>query len=117
MKKFATLMQSIARCLSPDLLKPEWRSDDPNPVAGHCYLASEVCFHMVGGKEAGFKSMFIRHEGGPHWWIKGPKGEILDVTVSQFETPVPYEQSRGKGFLTRQPSKRAITLMQRVRAL
>lgn len=36
---------------------------------------------------------------------------MVDPTVDQFATPVPYRQGKGKGFLTLQPSKRAQALL------
>jgi hypothetical protein len=51
--------------------------------------------------------MRIRHEGGIHWWLRGPCGEDVDLTSEQFLTPVPYKEGTGCGFLTSSPSKRA----------
>ena len=80
--------------------------------AGHCYVASEVIFHLTGWK---CKPQFIRHEGEPHWYLLSPDGlTIIDATASQFKTPVPYDRGRGKGFLTKHPSKRAREMMRRI---
>jgi hypothetical protein len=38
-------------------------------------------------------------------------GEILDPTVKQFKTKPNYYEGRGRGFLTKKPSKRARALM------
>jgi len=65
----------------------------------------------VGGKDAGYKPMFIKHESEPHWWIQGPNDEVIDITADQFLTPVPYEKGIGKGFLTKKPSKRTQKLL------
>lgn len=110
-----TLMQLIAQQLTEDLLKPEYRGSD-NPMRGHCYVASEELFHVLGGKAAGYTPMFIHHEDSPHWFVRGPKGQILDITASQFATPVPYGQAKPKGFLTKDRSKRAEIVHHRVRA-
>lgn len=75
-------------------------------MTGHCYVASEVLYHALGGKAAGCTPMFIRHEGEPHWFVRTPTGDV-DVTAEQFATPVPYQQATAKGFLTAQPSRRA----------
>lgn len=56
----------------------------------------------------------MRHEGAPHWFLRGPLGQILDLTASQFKTRPNYSAGRGKGFLTREPSARARVLMGRV---
>jgi hypothetical protein len=123
MNKFASdpIAGAIRSVLSPDLLKPIYLEPDPdklaaNPARGHCYIASEAYYHLRGGKAAGFKAMNVYHEGASHWWVRGPDGENFDLTADQFKTPVPYEKGRYVGFLTRQPSKRAQIVIDRVRA-
>ena len=88
---------------------------------GNCYVTAEALFYLLGGKELGWKPMTVRHEGDVHWFLKYDgfhtlpyqfrQGTILDLTASQFKTPVPYENARGRGFLTSKPSKRARKLM------
>lgn len=102
--------------LTNDLRKPQYRSS-PNKLTGHCYVASEALYHMLGGREAGWVPHHVSHEGEPHWYLKHKEsGAILDPTAGQFKTPVPYAQGRGKGFLTKEPSKRAVELISRIRA-
>lgn len=100
-------MSSLIDALTDDLRRKPWRGN-PNPLAGHCYVASEVEYHLRGGKP-----MFVRHEDQPHWFVVRD-GQVIDHTASQFETPVPYENGVGKGFLTRQPSKRAQIVLDRL---
>lgn len=106
------MCERIRASLTDELRKPPWRGSN-NLAAGHCYVASEAYFHLKGGKEAGYKPMRIRHEGSPHWFVANPDGTYTDLTADQFRTPVPYEQGVGCGFLTREPSARARTVMQR----
>lgn len=100
-----------------DLRRAPWKGSE-NPYAGHCYIVAEAMYHH--GKAIGYnvRPMFIRHEGQPHWFVEAeivPGGwQYIDPTASQFETPVPYELAKGKGFLTKQPSKRARILMERM---
>lgn len=101
-----SLVFQVQNCLSDDLRRPPWKGAE-NPLAGHCYVASEALYHLLGGSDAGWKPMFIRHEDAPHWFLTNLDGKIVDPTADQFETPVPYEQGIGKGFLTKQPSARA----------
>lgn len=108
-----SLVQDVRTCLSEDLRKPAYR-DNPNPIAGHCYVASEVLYHKMGGKAAGWTPQTIQHEGGPHWFIKNKEGVVIDPTADQFETKVPYEEGRGCGFLTRQPSARSQVVLDRL---
>lgn len=82
-------------------------------MTGHCYVASEALSHLLGSE---WVPTFIRHEGSPHWYLTHRvSGEVLDVTASQFSTPPPYGLGRGKGFLTKRPSKRAETVLLRCR--
>ena len=72
---------------------------------------------MMGGHESGWVPQNVKHEGDQHWYLRHAKtGQILDPTASQFRTPVPYDQGRGRGFLTKQPSKRAQEVINRVQA-
>ena len=106
--------------LSDDLLTKEWQRikklyPTPSETFGHCYVVSETLYHMLGGKEEGWTPQRVRVQGTTHWFLKHKSGTILDLTASQFSIPVPYQQARGSGFLTRKPSKRAVKLMHRIR--
>jgi hypothetical protein len=78
-----------------------------------CYPASEAFYHAVCGQARGFTPVQGKHEGMSHWWVRGPKGKVYDLTARQFQTPVPYDQGRGRGWLTKKPSKRAVALMRK----
>lgn len=83
---------------------------------GNCYVASEALFHLLGGKAAGWTPMSVRTPGDVHWFLRHADGRILDPTAAQFAgKPKPdYAAARGRGFLTRKPSKRARALMDRI---
>lgn len=84
-------------------------------MKGLCYPAAEALYHRLGGKAAGLTPMRIVHEGIPHWYLRWTVGELvfyLDPTSTQFETPVPYSEGRGCGFLTAVPSARAVALLE-----
>jgi len=107
------LINQIRDNLTPDLLKPEFR-DQPFPV-GHCYVSSEALYHLLGGRESGLRPMRLRMpDGVVHWWLETPEGEVIDPTHDQFGESVPYEQGKSGGFLTREPSRRATELMNRI---
>ena len=109
-----SLVGKVQGALTDDLRHAPWKGN-PNPLAGHCYVASEALYHLMGGKAAGLHPMFIRHEGQPHWFLKHESGKIIDPTADQFATPVPYDQAKGKGFLRgEQTSKRAQVVIDRV---
>lgn len=108
------LTKLVQGSLTDDLRKPQYRGKE-NCLAGHCYVASEALYHLLGGQKSGWVPHSIQHEGGPHWYLKHKhSGAILDPTASQFESPVPYDQGRGRGFLTKIPSKRTQTVLDRV---
>lgn len=116
-----TLLTQVQRALTPDLLKPAFRAvwSPENPLYGHCYVAAEALFHLLGGKASGYVPHAARDGHGiVHWWLETADGRILDPTAAQYlsigEQP-PYAHGRGKGFLTRAPSKRAQRVMERVK--
>lgn len=98
---------------SDDLRRSPWRGDT-NPLAGHCYIASEALYALLGGPEGPWTPHTVKVQGVTHWFLRGPENEILDVTAAQFECEIPYHESRGRGFLTREPSKRAKELLRRL---
>lgn len=108
----ASALHAVQGALDDSLRRAPWKGSS-NPMAGHCYVASEALYHMLGGKASGWTPMFIRHEDAPHWFLKNRSGKVLDPTASQFHTPVPYDKGKGKGFLTAEPSKRAKTVIDR----
>ena len=100
---------------------------------GNCYVTCEALYHLLGGKAAGYVPHTVRHEGGTHWylvhrtrrWYLGYLGMggadvkeydevIIDPTFSQFKTPPHYSKGKGRGFLTKGPSKRARAMMEKM---
>lgn len=123
------IAEKIRNALTPDLLKPKWRriAEQKNcRVTGHCYAASEAVFHLLGGAKAGWVPQVLSHKTWPkglkagqtHWFIKNYRtGAVIDATSEQFLPLVPdYPAATGSGFLTREPSKRASVIMERVLA-
>jgi hypothetical protein len=111
--------QRLRMTLTPDLLKPEWRKEHEtacDPMTGHCYAAAEAAYHALGGAEAGWKPMHIKHEDAPHWYLQHADGTVFDPTASQFQEPPDYAQGRGKGFLTKAPSARARKILERMQS-
>jgi hypothetical protein len=81
-------------------------------MRGNCYVTSEALYHLLGGKQAGWKPMCMKTDIGSHWFLKHKSGLILDATAWQFMTPPDYSKAKGKGFLTKEPSERALNLME-----
>jgi hypothetical protein len=111
------LGRAIVESLSDDLRRPCYRGD-PDRLRGHCYVASEAAWHLLGGPRSGWKPMRMRHEGDTHWFLRHTAtGKVLDLTAGQFRKLPDYEAATGGGFLTKRPSKRAQDLMRRVRGV
>jgi hypothetical protein len=115
----------------PDLRREKYVADeDPHPLAGHCYVATEALYHLVGGTDSEYTPCRTTHEDVTHWFLRHadvelgdidsdaeqPPAEIIDITAAQFDTPVAYTEARGGGFLTGEPSARAATVISMVTA-
>ncbi len=115
----ARWIEKIQVCLTQDLLKKEYKEENTtNPMFGHCYVATEVLYHLMETKNE-VKPCCGKDENGiTHWWLQYRKsGKVVDVTADQYLTKdkvPPYEQGRGTGFLTKNPSKRAQIVIKRV---
>lgn len=104
--------------LSDDLLSKSYqrmkKDKSFSSTFGHCYVASETAYHLLGGKEEGWKAYHVKHLGYSHWFLKHESGFILDLTADQFKSTINYENARGTGFLTKYPSKRARMLIKKI---
>jgi hypothetical protein len=88
-------------------------------LKGHCYIATEALFHLLKDNKR-WKPMCAsyndEHGKATHWWlVNKDNGNILDPTKEQYlpDEP-PYHLGRGCGFLTKNPSKRAKIIINRV---
>ena len=110
------LLEEVQRILykNPNLAKPEYRGS--HPLSGHCYVASETVWHLLGKRTSGFVPMNIQHEGISHWFLMNKiTGHIIDLTCEQFNTPIPVDKAKTRSFLTAHPSKRAQKVLQALR--
>jgi hypothetical protein len=114
---YREMIRLVQAVLTPDLLKPVFRQaveDGAHPLTGHCYVACESLYFLLGGKKAGLKPVTLRVGACVHWWLVDSEGEVIDPTRAQFPNPVDYAKGRPRGFLTRAPSKRAREVIRRV---
>ena len=95
-----------------DLRRAPWKGSD-RPTAGHCYVASEVLYHHLGGKSAGYTVWGMKWEESQHWWLRAPGGYWIDPTGDQFDTYPPHAEGKRRSFLTNAPSKRAVEMARR----
>lgn len=107
--------------LTSDLLKKEYREiNKNNPFFGHCYVATETLFHFLKDKDT--NNDFFPHHGKDennitHWWLQNKDGKILDLTSEQYTSVgkiPPYKNGRRGAFLTKNPSKRSLKLMEKI---
>ena len=109
------LQAAILQALDNSLRRQKYQNN-PNPVAGHCYVSSEALYYLLGGPQGEWMPQFIRHESEQHWFLRHRRtGAVLDLTASQFQTSVPYAKGRRQAFLTSGPSRRAQVVIARVR--
>jgi hypothetical protein len=57
------LIHKIQSVLTPDLLKGIWSKKFENPLAGHCYIATEALYWILGGPSSDFKPYVLKHIG------------------------------------------------------
>lgn len=105
------LIEAIHANLTDDLLQPAFRGST-GKYAGHCYVACEALYHST---KRTLKPYSVHHEGSTHWFLRDESGNVIDPTYEQFTAPVPYQDGRGRGFLTCKPSKRARILLERIK--
>lgn len=119
MIKWSDFRKLVVDNLTDDLLAPKYRrmkknGNFPNTF-GHCYVASEAAYYLLGGKSGGWKPMHMSHLGASHWFLLHDSGKVLDITGDQFSALPDYNKARGTGFLTKEPSKRAKKLLIRIK--
>jgi hypothetical protein len=141
MLKLDAVLGSLRNNLSRDLLSRHWDRlipADADPVSGHCAIAAEALYHLLGKEQAGFTPYVCKYHlrngvmvkgAGPdplrdetHWWIRGPlnhtrgAGQVIDPTKAQYNEAFPYHWGRGCGFQSplNTASKRARILIERV---
>ena len=112
---------------SDDLRRKPWRGA-ANPYAGHCYIACEAVKYLSVEplRPHYMKTLAVNNTTGTpwptpldlattHWFLRteGIGGRIIDPTADQFKFELDYAAGRGCGFRTKQPSRRARTLIER----
>jgi hypothetical protein len=112
------VVRAVQACLTPEELDPAYRRKlryipkERRALYGHCAVASEAVYELLGGKAAGWQPTLIclsRRVSGPtgrliceggktHWYLENTRtGERVDPTKGQFACELDY----GKGYATR----------------
>lgn len=103
------------------------RREEDDPLTGHCAVAAEAVYHLLGARRPYRLMNASWVESGEkwtHWWVEDTRtGWIIDPTASQFSPQMRnwiYTRgvSRGlptpkRGYVTQPPSKRALRVIRR----
>jgi hypothetical protein len=109
-KRVRTAASALPQLVDRRRCKPK----TSNPLECQCYHAAEAVYHLAGGPRSGLVPVYGRLADGTHWWLEDKvTGEVVDPTACQLPEGYAY-RGRRAGFLTKEPSKRAKILMQRV---
>lgn len=86
-------------------------------IERHCYVASEAYYHLSNENLKPVQKWVQidqEHEVS-HWWLENKDtGEIIDLTADQFGFTVEYSEGRGRGFLSKEPSRAAKVVIKRI---
>ena len=98
------LINIIRANLTPDLLTPAQRkllTKDSNPETGHCYVATETLYYLLGGKDSGYTPKRAKDDlGNNHYFLQDEAGNIIDVTENQYldrNVKPPYDNITASG--------------------
>lgn len=109
------IIKIIQKSLSDDLLRDEHKKTKRNFLSGHCYVATEALYYLLGEDNINYMPSTLRIGGVTHWFLKNKKtGDVVDPTKDQFNYPLDYSKSRNRFFLTNKPSKRTLILLNRI---
>lgn len=110
----AQAIDLVRSVLGPERLtsdRKRRRPQNATPSWGCCYIASEAVREILG------RDLYTPHSvkvtGDVHWYLVHKEtGAIVDPTADQFDTAPDYASGRGRGFLTKEPSKRARAILE-----
>jgi len=105
------LIEKIKNNLTDDLRKPKFRNN-PNPLWGHCYVASEAFYHLTNKQ---YHPCRMKVGDVNHWFLKDSEENVIDITAKQFDFKLDYQKAKQSAFLTKEPSKRAKILIDKIK--
>ncbi len=100
-----------------DLINADYRDSDRSEVAlnGLCYVLAECLYHLFPGRLTPYRIRW--EEGGTHWFLRDQDGKLVEPllrnTVKAVCRQSDYNSAKRAAFLTKLPSKRARTLLER----
>lgn len=66
-----------------DYLRDEWKPE--RPTINYCWVVSEVALRLVMPKGTTCWQVDVDGQGRFHWFLKDPRGRIVDLTLDQAE--------------------------------
>ncbi len=84
-----------------DRYKDRWTPD--RPTTGYCYVVTEVLFHFLA-PEGYQPHVMVTGGDDTHWFLKGPDGDVIDVTDDQFDYELDYSQGESRDLRTKELS-------------
>lgn len=104
------------------LYRDKHASSSCDAFTGHCFVATNAFWHLMGGRDGPYKPLHVGVLGDSHWFLVDKRdGSVVDLTASQFSVPVPYKQGIGMGMQGPQrdtlPTARAAKVIDRARLL
>jgi hypothetical protein len=104
------IINAIKRNLNRELLRGQWENSVDDNLTGHCYIATEALYWLLGAKQSKYRPYVLSHRNCPelldkgetHWFLMNPddKTDILDPTVEQFGgEKIPYEKAVANGMM------------------
>lgn len=111
--KFRSVIKKLqkAAATSGDLVQEAYKGE--HPLAGFCYIMCEALYHLFPNRRLAPHRMKVGETS--HWFLIDQLMHIVDPTADQFPEPLIYDQDKivSCGFLTKEPSKRCVELIQR----
>ena len=79
-------------------LKSQYKSEwtPKRPTTGYCYVVSEVIYHYDSPE--GSRPYKMKVGADEHWFIKTPRGKIIDRTADQYNKPLDYSKGKPRNF-------------------
>lgn len=80
-----SVFNQVRSLLVPELIPNKFKDNTiDSPMYGHCYHATLAMYHLLGGKEAGYKiKCGIDNDETKHYWLE-IDNRIIDPTFEQY---------------------------------
>ncbi|RPI85148.1 MAG: hypothetical protein EHM34_02385 [Nitrosopumilales archaeon] len=103
------IIDEIKKNLNRGLLRGKWKNSADDNLSGHCYVATEALYWLLGAKQSTYRPYVLSHRtcpellnaGETHWFLMNPEDHtILDPTAEQFGAmKIPYEKAVANGMM------------------